>query len=89
MNNSIFSNDYLAQILLMERSALYKKLKKLTGLTPAKYIRTIRLQKAKMLLEQGISVKETAYQVGFQKTAYFSTLFKQEFGKSPSTHSNL
>ena len=45
MNNSIFSNDYLAQILLMERSTLYKKLKKLTGLTPAKYIKTIRLQK--------------------------------------------
>jgi len=58
----------------------------LAGSTPNKYIRSIRLQKAKILLEEGKSVKETAYQVGFQKVQYFSKLFKSEYGKSPSNY---
>ncbi|MCR9291050.1 MAG: helix-turn-helix transcriptional regulator, partial [Bacteroidetes bacterium] len=76
--------DYLAELHALNRKTFYKKIKQLTGLTPTKYIRAIRLQKAKLLLEQGKSVKEAAYQVGFQKAEYFSSLFKAEFGKSPS-----
>jgi DNA-binding response OmpR family regulator/anti-sigma regulatory factor (Ser/Thr protein kinase) len=87
MNNSIFSNDYLAGILSLHRRVLYHKIKALTGLTPTRYIRIIRLQRAKLLLDQGNSVKEVAYQVGFQTPEYFSTLFKKEFGKSPSQYS--
>ncbi len=86
MNNSLFSNDYLAEKLLLTPKTLYRKVKILTGLTPTKYIRTIRLQHAKMLLESGKSVSETAYQVGFQKTTYFSQLFRKEFGKLPSEY---
>jgi signal transduction histidine kinase/CheY-like chemotaxis protein len=86
MNDSIFSIDYLSDVVYMNRKTFYKKLKQLTGLTPIKYIRLIRLQKAKSLLEQGKSVKEAALQVGFQKAGYFSTLFKKEFGKSPSEY---
>ena len=63
-----------------------RKIKKFTGLTPNKYIRTIRLQQAKTLLEHGMSVKKTAYEVGFLKVGYFSKLFKEEFGKLPSEY---
>ncbi|MCR9290829.1 MAG: response regulator, partial [Bacteroidetes bacterium] len=84
MNDSLFSIDYLAELHALNRKTFYKKIKQLTGLTPTKYIRAIRLQKAKLLLEQGKSVKEAAYEVGFQKADYFSSLFKAEFGKSPS-----
>ncbi|MFK7950128.1 MAG: ATP-binding protein [Saprospiraceae bacterium] len=86
MNNSLFSNDYLAETLFISTKTLYRKVKTLTGLTPTKYIRTIRLQKSKILLEAGKSVSETAHEVGFQKVEYFSKLFKKEFGKSPSEY---
>ena len=86
MNNSIFSVDYIAELLFISPRTLYRKIKSLTGLTPSKYIRTIRLQQAKILLEKGKSVKKTAYEVGFQKVDYFSKLFKKEFGKSPSEY---
>jgi AraC-like DNA-binding protein len=77
-------NDYLAELLSISRDTLYKNIKSLTGLTPTKYTRLIRLQKAKTLLAQGKSVKEVSYEVGFQKPEYFSKLFKIEFGKLPS-----
>jgi signal transduction histidine kinase/DNA-binding response OmpR family regulator len=86
MGSSIFSNDYLADLLSISRDVLYKKIKSLTGLTPTSYTRLIRLQKAKNLLEQGKSVKEVSYEVGFQKPEYFSKLFKKEFGKLPSEY---
>jgi len=84
MANGVFFNDYLADLLAISRGTLYKNIKSLTGLTPTKYIRVIRLQKAKTLLEQGKSVKEVSYEVGFQKPEYFSKIFKKEFGKLPS-----
>lgn len=84
MGSSVFSNDHLADLLSVSRDVLYKKVKSLTGLTPTKYTRVIRLQQAKVLLQQGKSVKEVSYEVGFQKPEYFSKLFKKEFGKLPS-----
>jgi signal transduction histidine kinase/DNA-binding response OmpR family regulator len=84
MNNPIFSNDYLAELLSINRNVLYEKIKSLTGLTPTKYIRVIRLQKAKNLLAQGKTIKEVSYEVGFQKPEYFSKMFKKQFGKLPS-----
>lgn len=84
MANGVFSNDYLADLLSISRDTLYKNIKIFTGLTPTKYARLIRLQKAKTSLAQGKSVKEVSYEVGFQKPEYFSKLFKKEFGKLPS-----
>ena len=84
MNNPIFSVDFLAEILSMTRKTLHNKIKHLSGLTPIRYIRAIRLQRAKSLLEKGVTVSAVAQQVGFQSPEYFSTLFKESFGKSPS-----
>lgn len=88
MNNSIFSIDYLSDLLSINRNDFYKKVKSLTGLTPNQYLRAIRLQKAKELLESGTcqSVKEVGQKVGFQKTDYFSNLYKKEYGKAPSAY---
>lgn len=88
IGNPIFSVDYVAERLSINRNKLYQKVKSLTGLTPNQYFRTVRLQKAKELLETGSckSVKETAIQVGFYKIDYFSSLYKKQFGKSPSEY---
>ena len=69
----------------MSRTAFYHKLKSLINLSPAEFIRMIRLNKAKeLLLERRYNVNEVAYMCGFTDPKYFSTSFKKQFGKSPS-----
>lgn len=55
------------------------------GNTPVKYINTLRINYAKELLESGYyKVEEVAIMVGFEDTKYFSTIFRQYTGVSPS-----
>ena len=69
----------------MSRTAFYHKLKSLIDLSPAEFIRLIRLNKAKDLLQKRkYNVNEVAYMCGFSDAKYFSTSFKKQFGKSPS-----
>jgi transcriptional regulator GlxA family with amidase domain len=45
----------------------------------------VRLKKARELLEtSNLSISESAYQVGFNDPAWFSRVFKEEFGVSPT-----
>jgi signal transduction histidine kinase/DNA-binding response OmpR family regulator len=65
---------------------LERLLKKHSGLSPAAFIREIRLQKAYRILEkrQFATIKEVCYDVGMDTPANFSTRFKQRFGKNPT-----
>ena len=73
----------------MSRSQLYKKVKALTNSTTTQIIRSIRLNKAKELLQDsGRSIYEVAYDVGFKDPAYFSRTFSEEFGMSPRDFRN-
>ena len=69
----------------MSRAQIHRKLKALTGKSPSRYIRSIRLRKAKkMINKNGGNISEIAYSVGFSSPTYFSKCFKEEFGYSPS-----
>ena len=87
MNNSLLVPQVAKKMGISERS-LHYKVKKLSGLTPSKYINEFRLIKAKELLEKQVynTVTEVCYAVGFQTPAYFSRQFKKRFGKSPSEY---
>jgi AraC-like DNA-binding protein len=75
----------LEQALNMSRSQVFRKVKALTGHSPTVLVRTIRLHKSKeLLLDPGLTIAEVAYEVGFSTPAYFSTMFLETFGKSPS-----
>jgi AraC-like DNA-binding protein len=77
--------EELSQALSMSRKNLHRKIKALTGQTPSLFIRVIRLQEAKILLESGdYTVQEAAYRVGFNSATYFSTCFSAQFGYAPS-----
>ncbi|MEO8205195.1 MAG: helix-turn-helix domain-containing protein [Chthoniobacterales bacterium] len=55
------------------------------GVTPAKYLEAIRLQRAVQLLRStSLSITEIAAETGYVNAFYFSNRFKKEFGKSPS-----
>lgn len=66
---------------------MYRKLKQLTGMTPVEYIKSIRMKKAAMLLQQKkFTVAEVMYMVGFSNHSYFSKCFQAEFGIPPKQY---
>lgn len=63
---------------------LFRLFKKNIGLSPKQYIINYRMEKAKNLLEHGISVSNTSNKCGFTDVYYFSKAYKKHFGFSPS-----
>ena len=65
-----------------------RKIKSLTGYTGKRYIRELRLWRARHLLETGRyqTVKQVSYAVGFKNQRYFSRIFKDRFGRYPSEY---
>lgn len=86
LSDDLLSVSFLASEMAMSERQLLRRMKTQTGLTPVQFIREVRLQKAKQLLEnhQIDSVSQAAYKVGFDKVQYFSTQYMKRFGKKPS-----
>ena len=85
MDNAQFSMPQLCKAMGISRAQVYRKIKERTGNSPSVYIRSLKLQKAKELLEStDLNVAEIAYEVGFKDLSYFSRSFSEEFGISPS-----
>ena len=57
--------------------------KKQTGESLLEYINAVRVKEAQILLEQGISVVETAQKVGFRNSGAFIRVFKKKTGITP------
>ncbi len=69
----------------LSRSQVFRKLKALTGQSATKFIRSIRLEKGRVMLEtSGKTVSEVAFAVGFNSPSYFTRMFGREFGVAPS-----
>lgn len=87
IDNTEYTIDVMARDVLMSRMSLYRKLKALTGQTPADFMRTVRLKLAAQLLESGkYNVSEVCYRTGFASPQNFSKCFKEMFGHLPSQH---
>ena len=66
---------------------LYRLVKKYLGMGPLDYIRSVRLQKAAMLISQKrFTVSEVCYMVGFKSASYFAKCFQEKFGVKPSQY---
>ncbi len=72
------------EVSVSERQ-LHRNIKKFLKLTPNKYIRILKLHKAKKLLEEYTyrTISEVAYAVGFSDAHYFSNLFYKQYGAMP------
>ena len=85
LENSDYNAIKLAADLYMSDSQLYRKLKALTNKSSAIFIRSVRLEKAKTLIENtNLSISEIAYATGFSNPNWFGKAFKEEFGTNPS-----
>jgi YesN/AraC family two-component response regulator len=85
LDNAEFSVPELASKMGLSQSQLYRKIKALTDLSTAAFIRKYRLQKGKQLLQTTeLTIAEIAYMVGFTTPSYFSDAFTEEFGHRPN-----
>lgn len=84
LSNPLLDVDWLADQLAMSRKTLYRKTHTLVALAPTELIRQYRLRKAADLLRAGQSASQTAYLVGFKTPAYFTTVFKEFYQKTPA-----
>jgi AraC-like DNA-binding protein len=87
IGDSDFNVEMLCQEISVSRTQLHRKMKELTGLSTAEFIRNIRLeQAARLLKERHANISQVAYTLGFVNTAHFSKVFKQHFGVPPSEY---
>jgi len=85
INDENFGIKELCKAICLSRSQLHNKIKAKTGLSTSIYIRSIRLKKAKYLLENtDFNVSEVAYEVGFKDPSYFSRLYSNKYGITPN-----
>jgi len=89
LTNPQLSVEELSKHVGMSRSSLYSKLLELTGQTPVEYIRSVKLDKAAVLLEKSdMNIAQVAYSVGFSTPNYFARSFKAKFNMLPSEYMN-
>jgi AraC-like DNA-binding protein len=80
----------IGDLLGVSKSHLNAVFKSYTAMTPYQYFISIKIRKAKELLERGDSAtKEVAFRLGFDDPYYFSRLFKKKAGISPSRWSSF
>ena len=69
--------EHLASISCLSISQFKDKFKKQLGIAPRHYINQRKIEHAKILLNKGLSVTETAMLLHFSTSGYFSTVFKK------------
>lgn len=80
-----YNIDDLCGQLHMSRTSFYHRMKSLTGMPPADYVRQLRLQHAAQLLtSRQYTISEVADRSGFNDAKYFREVFKKYYGVSPS-----
>lgn len=84
LSDAEFTIEQLCRLVFMSHSQLHRKLDALTGCSPNKFIRMIRLSKAKeMLKDPANSIATISYECGYNDPGYFARVFKQEYGETP------
>ena len=86
--NNITLND-LSDLTGLSKYYLLRSFTKQKGITPYSYLETIRIHKAKQLLEQGLPLIEVALQTGFADQSHFSNFFKKYIGLTPKQYRSI
>ncbi|WP_445456995.1 hybrid sensor histidine kinase/response regulator transcription factor [Flavobacterium sp. HNIBRBA15423] len=90
ISESQLNVELLSSKVFLSRSQLYRKIKTLTGVSVNEFIRNVRLEKAKYLIEQGDNnINEISYKVGFTSPSYFTKCYKVKYGHLPTQEKNF
>ncbi|WP_438447931.1 AraC family transcriptional regulator [Gorillibacterium sp. sgz5001074] len=80
------SIEHMAQNLGYHRTHLSKMFKRETGMSPMEFLLQIRMERAKLLLAEPLTVEQVAASVGYTDPLYFSKQFKRSCGQSPTEY---
>ncbi len=80
----VLTVDEIAEECMINKAYLSRIFKKETNKTLVEFINIIRCNEAKRLINQGISIKESAFSCGFDNLSYFSKTYKRHIGYMPS-----
>jgi transcriptional regulator GlxA family with amidase domain len=74
----------MAQAAHLSPQHFSRKFKAALGVAPMEYLRSFRLRRARVqLLQSDDGIAHIAQSCGFEDAAYFSRVFKHQFGASP------
>ncbi|WP_242202117.1 two-component regulator propeller domain-containing protein [Aestuariivivens insulae] len=86
LENPGFKLEDLTKAFNMSYSVIFRKYQDITGKTLIDLVKSLRLKKAALLIIQnGYSISEAAYTVGYKDAKYFTKSFKEEFGIPPAS----
>lgn len=83
------SLETLLSMASFGKSYLLRSFTKQVGVSPYRYLQTIRIDKAKRLLEQGVEPIEAANGTGFSDQSHFSNFFKSFIGLTPKQYQRI
>lgn len=87
LDNEQLGIPFICNKIGISRASLYNKLKALTDMGANDYITKIRMERAIwLILHTELSVNDIADKTGFSTARYFSTVFKQHTGCSPTQY---
>lgn len=87
LTNPDLDVQFVAAQMAMSRASLYNKLKLLAGISIGDYINKFRMAEAvRLLADKDLSIQEVSEKTGFSHQRYFSTVFKQIYGVTPSQY---
>ncbi len=85
ISESEFDVEFFATEMALSRVQLHRKIKGVTDQSARDFIRTVRLKYAARLLSEGSgNVTQVAYEAGFNNLSWFTKIFRDQFGVSPS-----
>lgn len=83
------SLDQLCGCAGLSKSTLLRAFTREKGMTPYRYLQTVRVNEAKKLLEQGVPLLETAMRTGFADQSHFTRFFSQFIGLAPGAYRDI
>lgn len=92
MKQHFMERIYLEQICHqagLSKSTLLRAFTKSKGITPYRYLETIRINEAKKMLSKGISPLDTAIQTGFSDQSHFTNYFTSFIGLAPGVYREI
>jgi AraC-like DNA-binding protein len=87
--NKPISLNELSTLVGLSKYHLIRTFTRQMGISPYNYLETIRIVKAKSLLENGMPVMEVAFQTGFNDQSHFTNYFKKQIGLTPKQYSKI
>jgi AraC-like DNA-binding protein len=78
--------DEIAREVFISKFHFIRLFKKYYGRTPHQYLTSVRIAKAKELLQTGCTVSETCYSLGFTSLSSFTGFFKKIGGLTPNDY---